>query len=331
MIGAMERRHLAWGGADLSGERVLVTGGAGVIADELLELLGRTNAGVLSVDRLPLARPLPPSTEHVVADLADVDFGDLRDFDPTVILHLAATFERSVESAEFWEQNWSDNVVVTHRLAELAASSGRVRSFVFASSYLVYGTSRYLFPEPKAEAVALTEEAPVGPRNLCGAAKYYGEAELAFARDVLGGRSRTVAARIFRVYGRGSRDVVSRWVRAAIRKEPIEVYQPENRFDYVFSGDVAEGLLRMAIEPRATGILNLGSGQDRSVAEVIGVIEAATGHSFERRAVRVDGPYEASRADLTTLHDRLGWSPTTSLEDGVRRLVEHEQAAYVRA
>lgn len=331
MMATMESRHLTWRGAGLAGERVLVTGGAGVIAGELLDLLAQTDARVLSVDRRPLARPLPASIDHVVADLADVDLRDVRDFDPTVILHLAATFERSVESAEFWEQNWSDNVLVTHRLAELAASSGHVRSFVFASSYLIYGTGQYLFPEPKAEAVDLSEDALVGPRNLCGAAKYYGEMELAFARDVLGGGFRSVSARIFRVYGRGSRDIVSRWVRAAVRGEPIEVYQPENRFDYVFSGDVAEGLLRLVTEPRASGIVNLGSGQDRSVAEVIATIEDATGNTFERRDVRVEAPFEASRADLTTLRDRLGWSPTTSLEDGVRRLVEHEMAAYVRA
>jgi nucleoside-diphosphate-sugar epimerase len=140
-----------------------------------------------------------------------------------------------------------------------------------------------------------------------------------------------VSARIFRVYGRGSRDVVSRWVRAALRGEPIEVYQPENRFDYVYSGDVAEGLLRMAADPAASGVLNLATGRDRSVAEVLEAIEAATGRTLDRRNVPVDGPYEASRADLMRLREALGWSPTTMLEDGVRALVEHEAGTHVRA
>ena len=64
-------------------------------------------------------------------------------FRPRYVFHLAATFERSVESPEFWEQNWNDNVVVTHRLAELARPRAGSKSFVFASSYLVYDPAQY--------------------------------------------------------------------------------------------------------------------------------------------------------------------------------------------
>lgn len=314
----------------LGDHRVLVTGGAGVIARELLDLLSARGAAVLSVDRLPLDRPAPKGVDHLVADLASADLRPLVDFGPNTILHLAATFERSVESAEFWEQNWSDNVIVTHRLAEMAARMDGVGAFVFASSYLIYRTGQYLFPTPQDEAVALAEDGEIGPRNLCGAAKLYGEAELAFARDVLGGAFRTVSARIFRVYGRGSRDVVSRWVRAALRGDTVDVYHPDNRFDYVYSGDVAEGLLRMAIDLRVDGVLNLATGQARPVSDVIEAIETATGSALDRRTLPVDEPFEASRADVSRLRERLAWIPGTALEDGVAALVAHERAAQAR-
>ena len=309
---------------DLRGHRVLVTGGAGVIARELLDLLSEFGATALSVDRLPLDRPAPDGVHHLVEDLSDTDLRPLADFAPHTIFHLAATFERSVESPEFWEQNWSDNVVVTHRLAELAGR-GNVEAFVFASSYLVYRTSQYVFSEPADEGVALVEGSAILPRNLCGAAKLYGEAELAFARDVLGGGFRSVAARIFRVYGRGSRDVASRWVRAALRDETVEVYHPENRFDYIYSRDVAEGLLRMATDPKAEGVLNLATGRARPVSDVIAAVEAATGRRLDARVVPVDEPYEASRANLDRLEARLGWRPQTSLEAGMLMLVDHER------
>jgi carbamoyl-phosphate synthase large subunit len=311
---------------DVGGHRVLVTGGAGVIARELLDLLSARGATVLSVDRLPLDRPAPDGVEHLVADLASADLGPLIAFSPDIIVHLAATFERSTESAEFWPQNWNDNVIVTHRLAEMAAGVGSVRAFAFASSYLIYRTSQYLFSMPHDEAVALTEDSDIDPRNLCGAAKLYGEAELGFARDVLGGRFRTVAARIFRVYGRGSRDVVSRWVRAALRGDRVDVYHPENRFDYVFSRDVAEGLIRMAIDQRAFGVLNLATGRARPVSDVITAIESASGRALDRRTLPVDEPYEASRADVGRLRERLAWVPETALENGVEALVAHERA-----
>jgi carbamoyl-phosphate synthase large subunit len=321
MIGVMDEAT----GLGLGGERVLVTGGAGIIARELLDLLAARGATVLSVDRLPLAFEAPPGVTHHVADLALADLAPIADFGPRVIFHLAATFERSAESAEFWGQNWSDNVVATHRLAELAAGAGGVEVVVFASSYLVYRTSAYLRAEPVGDAVTLGEDAAIWPRNLCGSAKLYGEAELAFARDVMNGSFRTVSARIFRAYGRGSRDVVSRWVRAALRDEPIDVYHPENRFDYVYSGDVAEGLLRMAFEPTADGVINLALGQDRPVADVIAAIESATGRRLIVRRAEIDEPYEASRADVTRLRRALGWTPQTTLEAGVARLVEHEE------
>jgi nucleoside-diphosphate-sugar epimerase len=316
---------------DLAGERVLVTGGAGVIGRELLEILSGRDARVLSVDRLPLPGPAPAGVDHLVADLAEADLRPLMTFRPRIVLHLAATFERSVESAEFWEQNWSDNVVVTHRLAEVLARTRSVAAFVFASSYLVYRTDQYLLAEPAREAVSLAEEAAIAPRNLCGAAKLYGEAELAFAREVLGGGFRTVAARIFRVYGPGSRDVVSRWVRAALQDEPIELYHPENRFDYVFSGDVAEGLLRLAVEPRADGIVNLGSGRARPVADVVRAIEAASGRQLRSTRRSVDEPYEASQANLDRLMGWVGWRPRIDLETGVARIVAHEREAAVGA
>jgi carbamoyl-phosphate synthase large subunit len=309
----------------LDRQKVLVTGGSGVIATELLAQLSAAGADVLSVDRLPLADAAPPGVRHLVGDLGDMDLEPLATFGARHLLHLAATFERSVESPEFWQQNWNDNVVATHRLVELAERTGGVESFVFASSYLVYDPSQYLTDDPAGLATLLSEESRLSPRNLCGAAKLYGEAEITFARDVAAAPFRAVFARIFRVYGRGSRDVVSRWVRAALAGEAIEVYHPENRFDYVFSGDVAEGLLRMATTPAAEGPINLARGEPREVREVIAAIERITGTPLSAHDRAVDEPWEASGADLTRLRAMVGWSPATSLEAGIERLVAFER------
>jgi carbamoyl-phosphate synthase large subunit len=309
----------------LRGQRVVVTGGAGVIATELLRQLSAAGAEVLSVDRLPVPEP-PAGVTHLVADLAVADLRPIAEFRPRYVLHLAATFERSVESPEFWEQNWTDNVVATHRLVELAATLPGVDAFVFASSYLIYDSVQYMTGHPAADGVALREDAGIGSRNLCGAAKLYGEAELRFAEEVQRVPFRLVNARIFRVYGRGSRDVVSRWVRAALAGETIDVYHAENRFDYVFSRDVAEGLLRMALTPGARGVLNLATGRARPVSDVIAAIERATGRPLPATTHPVDEPYEASRADTIALEAALGWKPSIMLEEGVEWLVAFERA-----
>ncbi len=312
------------------GERYLVTGGAGVIGGELLHLLAEQGATVLSVDRLPLPDPAPPGVEHLRAELAIDDLAPVIAFRPDRILHLAATFERSVETPEFWAQNWSDNAIATHRLIETAGGIPGLEAFVFASSYLVYRTDLYLREEPAADGVALAESAELRPRNLCGAAKLYAEAELDFARSAGSDRFRTVSARIFRVYGRRSRDVVSRWIRAALAGDEIEVYQPENRFDYVHAADVAEGLRRMADDPAASGPINLATGTSRSVGEMLAIVEGATGRRLRATHRPSDDPFEASRADTTHLRETLGWTPPTDLETGIARVVAHEIGARPR-
>ena len=312
----------------LPGHRALVTGGAGVIAGELLARLSEAGADVLSIDRLPLATP-PPGVRHIEGDLAIIDLAPVRAFRPQTIFHLAATFERSVETPEFWGENWNDNVVVSHRLTELVAEMGGLETYVFASSYLLYDPAQYLRTSPVGEPTSVAEDARLYPRNLCGAAKLYTEWEIDFARHVQAGAFRAVHARIYRSYGLGSRDVVSRWVRAALAGEAIDVYHPENRFDYVFAGDVAEGLLRMAATPAAAGPLNLATGRARSIHEVVAAIEAATGVRLNATIQSADEPFEASQADIARLRSTLGWSPQTHLEDGVAKLVAYERARGV--
>ena len=162
------------------------------------------------------------------------------------------------------------------------------------------------------------------PRNICGAAKMLHELELRHLSEF--GDFTTISARIFRVYGRGSRDIVSRWVRGLIRDEtaPLSVFRREGIFDYVWAGDVAEGLLRLGAS-EATGFVNLGFGTGRRVNHVIRLLgehfPALTVHDADS-----DIPWEGHVAQMTRFVEATGWSPPTTLEDGVARLIEHERA-----
>lgn len=317
----------------LQGERVAVTGSAGVIGRELLRRLQQVGAEVLSWDR----EPLPASEKwhgitHIQGDLSEADLTPLRQFRPRVLFHLAAAFERSAETPEFWEANWRDNTHVSHRMADALRGMTETKVCVFASSYLIYSSKLYLLPKPLAHPVALREDSAITTRNLCGAAKLYTERELEFVHELARPELRTVYARIFRVYGRGSRDIVSRWVQAALQGEELAVYNRENRFDYIFAGDVAEGLLRLAQTPAARGVVNLGSGRSRTVNEVLATLArylpSVPGRIVEKESIP---PFEASAADLTSLRNLLGWTPGVVLEEGVRLVLEYEQSRTKRA
>ncbi len=244
-------------------------------------------------------------------------------------MHLAATFERTEEDVAFWEHNFTHNVLLSHKVLAATRGMSSLETVVFASSYLIYDPAHYL---NQGEPRALKEGDPINPRNLVGVAKLQTERDIDFFQSA-GSTFRGVNARIYRVYGRGSRDVISRWARAALAGQSIEVFGGRNRFDYVFAGDVAEGLVRLAGQPQARGVVNLGSGVDHSIAEVIDVLRA----EFPGIVVRhVDQPAtgEASRADMTLFRQLTGWVPSTKLHEGIRQIIEHErdrQGGVVRA
>lgn len=306
-------------------QRVFVSGGAGVIGMELVPKLCALGATVFVGDLKPRPASFPPEVLYRQGDLNTMSAREFEAFGPDLFIHLAATFERSTESYEFWHENFRHNVQLSHHLMTLAKDSPGLRRVVFASSYLIYLPALYQFASPRSAAVSLRETDPVSPRNLTGMAKLAHEVELGFLETFRSAQFTSVSARIFRGYGRGSRDVISRWVRALLAGEPITLYRPEGLFDYVYAADTAEGLIRLAQAP-CTGIVNLGTGRARRVSDVVDVLrrhfpamQVVTGES--------DIPYEASQADTTRLVASTGWTPEFDLETALPQIIDHEKAS----
>jgi nucleoside-diphosphate-sugar epimerase len=310
----------------MNGKKVLVVGGSGVIGQELIRFLVDDGAVVRSVDKRTYPDDGVECIESDQLDLATDDLNSIVEFEPEVVFHLAAAFERTDESVSFWTENWQDNTLASHRLIDTLRGMDSLETVVFASSYLVYDSELYLSPiEPDAPTL-LTEQSAIDPRNLCGAAKYYAEQELSFfaetEEDV-----RVVSPRIFRVYGRGSKDVISRWVRAALRNKSISSYNEGNIFDFIHARDVAEGLFRLASADAASGPVNLGRGTPRRISDVLSVLEEEIpGTAEHTTSGGVKDLYETSCADISQLINLTDWRPTLDLEAGIRDVVEYERS-----
>jgi carbamoyl-phosphate synthase large subunit len=308
----------------MRGKRVFVSGGAGVIGLEMIPRLQNHGAIVMVGDLKPRPLSFSPSVIYRQGDLNDLSQAEFRSFAPDVFIHLAATFERSAESYEFWEENFAHNVRLSHYLMTLAKDAPTLKRVVFASSYLIYDPLIYQFDSAQAKPVVLKETDPVLPRNLTGMAKFAHEIEMRFIDQFCAERLSTVCARIYRGYGRNSRDVISRWVRSLLKDDPITVYRPEGIFDYIYAADSAEGLIRLAAAEHVKGIINLGTGRSRRVHDVVEVLRTHF-PNMEVKTVGSDIPFEASQADISLYQKFVGWSPVYDLPQAIAEIVDYER------
>ena len=163
-----------------SGKRVFVSGGAGVIGRVLVEKLLTSGAEVFVGDLEPCPIEWSGQLKYRQGDLNYLEKWELEHFSPDYFFHLAAAFERSVESYEFWEDNFQNNIRLSNHLMTLFKDLSGLRKVVFASSYLIYDSSLYMFKEPVDKAAPLSESMAIFPRNLTGMAKLAHEVELGF-------------------------------------------------------------------------------------------------------------------------------------------------------
>jgi nucleoside-diphosphate-sugar epimerase len=90
---------------------------------------------------------------------------------------------------------------------------------------------------------------------------------------------------------------------------------------FTYVDDIARGTL-LGLQPLGYEIINLGGHEVIKINELIGLLEAATGHKAQVAY------YPAHRADMTTnwadvskAASLLGWQPAVGLQEGVSSLV----------
>lgn len=303
-------------------KKVIVTGGTGVIGRHLIKKLEDLGCQVRCFDIVPKPKDFSENIEYSPRDLTYLNPLEFTSFDPEVIFHLAAAFERTEEEIDFWEFNYQNNVLASHKTIESAKLCKNLEKFIFASSYLIYNPDLYTFKKnPK--VVHLKEIDSVNARNLCGAAKYYTEKELEYLDHFPNYGFSKISARIFRVYGENSRDFISRSVRDALNGHTIKLFLKENSFDYIYAGDVAEGLIMLAESNVKNGVFNLGSGESRKIEEIMTIFKKYF-PKLKITNIKSAGLFEGSCADMANFNTMIGFKSRARLEQGIKKIIDHE-------
>ncbi|MFB6167482.1 MAG: NAD-dependent epimerase/dehydratase family protein [Haloferacaceae archaeon] len=301
----------------MTDERLLVTGGAGLIGSHLASALVADGADVVVADDLSGGRRerVPDAVELVEADLTDAD-----DVARVVtggldrVYHLAAD---SAVDADDRRAQVEANTAMTYNLLERMAEVG-VDSLAFTSSSTVYGEAPLPTPE---------DYAPLEPISEYGAAKLADEALVSTYAHAYGVTARTF--RFANVVGPGQRgNVIADFVEK-LRDDPttLEILgdgRQEKSYLHVEECVAAmRHVVREGEGPLVT--VNLGSRTTTSVRRVADIVSDVLG---------VDPTYEYTGGDRGWTGDvprmrlsveklsGMGFTPPGSSDEAVRRAAE---------
>ena len=316
--------------------RILVTGGAGFIGSHLCERLLTDGHDVVVIDNFndfydPRCKRRNIDAVADAACRSGAGFllceGDIRDSgfilelfrqeSPEAVIHLAAAagVRPSIDYPLHYEEV---NIRGTMNILEGARAAG-VRPFLFVSSSSVYGNS------PK---TPFSESDPVdNPISPYAATKKAGEL-ICYTYHHL--YSMNIAClRLFTVYGPRQRPdlAIHKFTRLIDRGESIPFYgDGTTSRDYTFVSDIVDGLLKalswVCGEGGRYDIFNLGGSRPVELGRLVELIEEALGKTARIERLKLQpGDVLQTWADLTKSGAVLGYSPTTSIEEGVAAFV----------
>jgi UDP-glucose 4-epimerase len=237
---------------------------------------------------------------------------------PEAVVHVAAqaAVSRSVADPVF---DAGVNVVGTVNLLEASRRAG-VRRVVYTSTGgAAYGDT---------DVVPTPEDHPTRPASPYGVSKVTGERYLDTWAGLTG--ASTLTLRLANVYGprqnpAGEAGVIAIFAHRLLAGQPCVINgDGEQTRDYVYVEDVADAVARALARPEATGVANVGTGVETSVSEIYRRLARLTGvaRAAEHAPAR-PGEQRRSVLDAGRAKQVLGWTPATSLEDGLDRTVRY--------
>jgi dTDP-glucose 4,6-dehydratase len=312
----------------MSGQRVLVTGGAGFVGSHLCDALLQDGNSVVAVDNLLTGRT------HNIDHLRNENRFEFRKLDICEEFDCGKVDSVFNFASPASPVDYSINGIATLKVGsqgtfnalEVAKKYGA--RFVQASTSECYGDP---LEHPQTENY-WGHVNPIGPRSVYDEAKRFSEAATVAYRRYH--NVDTGIVRIFNTYGPRMQlndgRVVPNFMKQALRGEDLTVYGDGNQTrSFCYVSDEIDGILRLA-KSSEPGPINIGNPAEFTILECAEKVLAITGSKSKIRyePLPQDDPKQRC-PDIGKAKRLLDWEPKINLESGLRMSLQYFQQALL--
>ena len=303
---------------NLSGKRILISGGAGFLGSHLIEKLKGCEITVIDDFSTTAVNYLPRNVKIIKEGVER--FTTNEKFD--IIIHMAARPSPD-DYMEHPVETMLSNSIGTYNMLEIARKSDAL--FMYTSTSEVYGDSE-IIPTPETYWGKVN---PIGPRSCYDESKRFSEALcMSYYREY--GLDVRIQ-RIFNTYGPRLRHdssygrVISRFIYQALKGEDLTIHgdgMQTRAFLYV--DDWIDATLRMLTLKNLAGeVINIGSDKEITILELANKIINLTRSTSKIKFLpsRPDDPKRRA-ADISKARKLLNWEPKTSLDEGLEKTIK---------
>ena len=296
---------------DLRGKRVYVAGHRGLAGSAIVRRLAEEDCVVLTADRASLDLTDQAATERwLAANKPDAVF--------LAAAHVGGIYANASFPADFIV----DNLAIGLNIIRGSFKAG-VKKLLDLGSSCIYPR---LAPQPMAEEALLT--GPLEPTNEMYAIAKIAALKLCEAYRKQHGAD-FVSVMPTNLYGRGDNyhpehshvpaALIRRFHQAKLAKSPtVTVWGTGTpRREFLCSDDLADACVFVMKHYSDAGFLNIGTGEDVTIAEFAEIVSAVVGYkgTIAYDPSRPDGPPQ-KLLDISKIR-KLGWAPKVKLRDGL--------------
>lgn len=293
---------------------ILITGGCGFIGSHVAEKFYQEGYDVYIIDNLSTGNLKNINFKHTFfnLDILDPKCNEIfKRFRFDAVIHLAAQIN-VVSSLKNPYQDTQSNILGLTNILQLSAQYG-IKKLIFSSSAAVYGNN---------QNIPLLEDDEVDPLSPYGMSKLTGELYCKKWKNLYG--LDTTCFRFSNVYGprqgtNGEGGVISIFLENLVDGKEFVVFGDGNQTrDFIFVKDVAEAIYR-AFHSEITGVYNLSTNTQSSVNDILKVLDGYLPIQEMRYCEPREGDIKHSCLDNSKMKNILQWSPTYTLEEGLKK------------